>query len=647
MIRLNDKWCIRNLSITSMLLMFLSIQVYAADTDLTDGITVDSTIDAADAVSMDGACDDGAGNCTLRAAIMTANENAGADTISIPAGTYTLTLTGVDELCDPCTATGNVAEPWAPVITADASVGDLDITEDVTITGAGPDVTNVQWGAAPLADTDPNTGDRIFHVQTVATSISTVTIEGLTMRNGETGLVPTTASDVCPGGVYDANNLNAYDIQVVDNTCGSIQIWQFRRMGGAIAIGAGYTVTLYEETVHGPGGGAVGGGGGGSGPSDNAGPFPGGKPGEDDATSLGEVVLNDVVVVGSWAGADGGGVFGGAPSQINNSIIAGNTSGANGGGVYVAEPTSITDTTIGSIVDVTLQRGIAGLDVGNTAENGGGMFDTGSHTTNIIRSAINGNNAIGGGGIAGRAVVTIDIANSTVSTNVASDVGGGITTNGTVRLKSSTVANNTADTDAPGGGGGLNAFGPGTYELSNTIVAGNTKNVAAPVTSNCGCSGGSATCPVGVLISNGWNLEDADTCNMTVLDQTNTDPMLLALANNGGVSETHAFANNSPVIDAGDNNACAALSIQIGDTDQRGTGFPRSVDGDKDGTATCDIGAVEFDPGTTTPPVSSGGGGCSYHPNATFDPVLPLLVLIALLYLGWNSFRSGRRSKER
>ncbi len=35
-----NKWWIRSLSITSMLLMFLSIQVYAADTDLADGITV-------------------------------------------------------------------------------------------------------------------------------------------------------------------------------------------------------------------------------------------------------------------------------------------------------------------------------------------------------------------------------------------------------------------------------------------------------------------------------------------------------------------------------------------------------------------------------------------------------------------------------
>ena len=54
--------------------------------------TVDSTADAVDANPGDGVCDDGLGNGTLRAAIMEANALAGADTIDIPAGIYTLTL---------------------------------------------------------------------------------------------------------------------------------------------------------------------------------------------------------------------------------------------------------------------------------------------------------------------------------------------------------------------------------------------------------------------------------------------------------------------------------------------------------------------------------------------------------------------------
>jgi hypothetical protein len=45
--------------------------------------------------------------------------------------------------------------------------------------------------------------------------------------------------------------------------------------------------------------------------------------------------------------------------------------------------------------------------------------------------------------------------------------------------------------------------------------------------------------------------------------------------------------SDSPVIDAGDNAACPAV-------DQRGVARP--IDGDGDGVAVCDIGAVEYEP---------------------------------------------------
>ena len=62
--------------------------------------SVDSTADADDSNTGDGLCNDGAGHCTLRAAIQQANASGGANTISVPAGTYllsvgTLTVTNV------------------------------------------------------------------------------------------------------------------------------------------------------------------------------------------------------------------------------------------------------------------------------------------------------------------------------------------------------------------------------------------------------------------------------------------------------------------------------------------------------------------------------------------------------------------------
>jgi CSLREA domain-containing protein len=66
----------------------------ALDGDVSDGITVDSTLDTPDALVGNGICDDGSGNCTLRAAIQEANNNADATSISFTiagSGLHTLT----------------------------------------------------------------------------------------------------------------------------------------------------------------------------------------------------------------------------------------------------------------------------------------------------------------------------------------------------------------------------------------------------------------------------------------------------------------------------------------------------------------------------------------------------------------------------
>ncbi|MFN7964518.1 MAG: CSLREA domain-containing protein [Acidobacteriota bacterium] len=70
---------------------------------------VTSTADTADAV-IDGVCDDGAGNCTLRAAIQEANAAIGADTITfnLGAGTPTITLaTAMVQIVDTVDINGN------------------------------------------------------------------------------------------------------------------------------------------------------------------------------------------------------------------------------------------------------------------------------------------------------------------------------------------------------------------------------------------------------------------------------------------------------------------------------------------------------------------------------------------------------------
>ncbi|ABQ90727.1 choice-of-anchor Q domain-containing protein [Roseiflexus sp. RS-1] len=107
--------------------------------------TVSKTVDTAD-----GVC---GADCSLREAISAANANPGADTIIVPAGTYTLTITTTLE--------------------DDNADGDLDIRDSLTLIGAGAATTTIIAAE----------GDRVFHLLATAT----VTITGVTLRGkGET-----------------------------------------------------------------------------------------------------------------------------------------------------------------------------------------------------------------------------------------------------------------------------------------------------------------------------------------------------------------------------------------------------------------------------------------------------------------------------
>ena len=101
----------------------------------------------------DGTCD---ADCSLREAVIAANASAGTDTITLPSGTYALSLTGAAE--------------------DTAASGDLDITDDLIINGAARDTTVINGQAA----------DRIFHViQSVAGSPVSLSLSQLTVRNGK------------------------------------------------------------------------------------------------------------------------------------------------------------------------------------------------------------------------------------------------------------------------------------------------------------------------------------------------------------------------------------------------------------------------------------------------------------------------------
>ena len=204
-----------------------------------------------------------------------------------------------------------------------------------------------------------------------------------------------------------------------------------------------------------------------------------------------------------------------------------------------------------------------------------------------------GTPSIGGGIYNGG---TLSLTNSTVSGNHAGAAGGGILNagTGTLTLTNSTVSGNHANN-----GGGI--WNGGDVTLVNTIVAGNS----APT--NPDAQGG--------FTSQGHNLigDTQGSSGWVDSDLLDVDPLLGPLQNNGGTTETHALLPGSPAIDSGTNTGCPT-------TDQRGVARPN--DGDKNGTAICDIGSFEVD--TTAPKVSaatptSTGIGRGTNVVATFS----------------------------
>ena len=146
-----------------LLFVWLSTMLVARHTQA-NFYTVTGTVDNTDAATHGGSGTVGAPfqMSSLRGAIIAANANGGADTITLPAGTYTLTRVGNDSTCQN---------------------GDLDINGSLTINGAGPATTIVQ-GATDAAFTG-SIGDKIFGINQDGTFTNlTVLLSGMTIRYG-------------------------------------------------------------------------------------------------------------------------------------------------------------------------------------------------------------------------------------------------------------------------------------------------------------------------------------------------------------------------------------------------------------------------------------------------------------------------------
>ena len=272
------------------------------------------------------------------------------------------------------------------------------------------------------------------------------------------------------------------------------------------------------------------------------------------------------------AAVNGGGInHVGETLSVDNSTINGNTSSgsATGGGGILAEAGEVTITMSRVVANLAAKNG-GGINVRpnaivtitdstlrvNSANTGGAIAVDGDVT--LTRSSVHDNIATGDGGGATVGAL-LSATNSTFSRNGAADRGGGVVvrSGGVLTLNYATVAENVAVE-----GGGLRVLNGGVAELQNTIVGGNT---------------GGGDC-AGAVRSSSNSLDSDSTCGLRDPgDQSNTDPLLGPLQDNGGPTLTHALLGGSPAIAAAAPTTAPAI-------DQRGVPCPPSA---------ADIGAFE------------------------------------------------------
>jgi len=492
---------------------------------------VNITSDTQDANPGDGVCSDPGGNCSIRAAIMEANALPGADVINIPGGVYLLSIAGSGE--DLCLT------------------GDFDINSEILITGAS--AVNTILNGDSL--------DRVFHIL----NAGVVDISGIEIREGF-------ANPGNGGGILNEGVLNLLETHVSENACelntGGASAGGF---GGGVSNEGTLTIdqsTIFSNTSRGGRGnnGVTGGGGGGSSPGFGGGIYNG---------PLGSITMVNSTVSGNQAiggarssGSGNGGSWGTAGRNGAHILfgVGGAAGGGNGtgGGQYAGGGGG------GSQASAPGSGGIGGYGAGGGGARAGG--GTGG---------IGGNGGFGGGN-GGQACCS-----SGAGGGAGAGFGGGIFNDGgTFTVNNSTIAFNEAIGGAgSAGNGGWTQAGQsgsgigggvfnrsGTFDLSVSIVGANSADFAD-------------TDINGTLTStNGYNL--IENLGSVILGGTTTgnitgvSPMLIALADNGGPTWTHALqlCPNSPAIDAGTASGSPIL-------DQRE--FPR--------VSVYDIGAYESD----------------------------------------------------
>lgn len=223
---------IRKLVVAAGVLAALTIPLFAASADAAPAnsigktFVVNTTADAVDANIGDGKCQAASKKCTLRAAIQESNTLFGFNTILLPAGTYTIPITGPDN----------------------ASTGDFGISDDLIIRGEGIGKTVL----------DGNGAYRVFVIAEINGAVD-VTLEQMTIQNGKVSGV-----DPSGGAISNYGTLTLDHVQVANSNAksgGGIANFKTLHMrystltgnsaarGGGLANGSGATADILSSAI--------------------------------------------------------------------------------------------------------------------------------------------------------------------------------------------------------------------------------------------------------------------------------------------------------------------------------------------------------------------------------------------------------------
>lgn len=434
--------------VTGIVLAFLPLSARA------NGVfVVNTTLDGNDIQPGNGVCETGTGNgiCTVRAAVQEANARGGDDTITLPAGDYVLTLAGINEDY--------------------AATGDLDFQSNITLNGAGSDITVI----------DGNANDRVIQIF----QGKTVTLSGVTLKNGNAlgqngggllndGVLNLTAGAIITntaargGGIYNSGTLIVSDTVVSDNAAtlaaGGIEndnqseemvLTNVRVNRNLAPAGGGIVnedvltlkhVTLDQNRAQ----GAYGAGYAGL------------------VNQIDSIVAGDYVTItqNSTVG-DGGGIGNGGALTLAHFYVANNSAGtgqaSKGGGIFSSGVVTLTDGTL----------------MANTALDGGAIYSGDINNLGLVVSVTLTNVSVmsntasfnSGGGIDNQTGVLTMIDSALIGNSAPQSTGGGIRNHGTLHITGSELSNNRTDNQYTGTSGGaiFNQGGTVTLDATNVI----------------------------------------------------------------------------------------------------------------------------------------------------------------------------------